>query len=63
VVCDVTAGGYAGKISPGKPIIAQFKNGILIDIQCEDRALDCIKERHNVFQKKYGLPTVLEKLE
>ena len=62
VVCDVTAGGYAGKISPGKPIIAQFKNGILIDIQCEDRALDCIKEDIMFSQKKYGLPTVLEEV-
>jgi len=62
VVCDVTAGGYAGKINPDRPIIAEFKNGILADIQCEDRALDCIKEDIMFSEKKYGLPTVLEEV-
>lgn len=62
VVCDVTAGGYSGIINPDMPIIAQFENGILTDIQCEDRALDCIKQDIMFSQKKYGLPTVLEEV-
>jgi hypothetical protein len=62
LVCDVTAGGYMGKINPEKPIIARFENGVLTDIQCEDRALDGIREDILASQKKYGLPTVLEEV-
>jgi hypothetical protein len=62
LVCDVTAGGYMGKINPEKPIIVQFKNGILTDIQCEDRALNCIRKDILTSQEKYGLPTVLEEV-
>jgi hypothetical protein len=62
VICDVTAGGYAGKINPDKPIIAQFDNGILKEIQCEDRAFDGIKKDLWISQKKYGLPTILEEV-
>jgi hypothetical protein len=62
LVCDVTAGGYMGKINPEKPIIVQFKNGVLTDIQCKDRALDCIREDILASQEKYGLPTVLEEV-
>lgn len=62
VVCDVTAGGYAGKINPEKPIIVQFKDGVLADFRCEDRALKGVRE--NIFdaQERYGLPTVLEEV-
>lgn len=62
IVCDVTAGGYSGKINPEKPIIVQFKNGVLTDFQCEDHGLDCIRENLLASQKKYGLPTVLEEI-
>jgi leucyl aminopeptidase (aminopeptidase T) len=62
VVCDVTAGGYAGKINPEKPITVKFKGGVLTDFQCEDRALDNIREDILVSQQKYGLPTVLEEV-
>jgi hypothetical protein len=62
LVCDVTAGGYMGKINPEKPIIVQFKNGVLTDFQCKDQALDCIRKDILASQKKYGLPTVLEEV-
>jgi leucyl aminopeptidase (aminopeptidase T) len=62
VVCDVTAGGYAGKINPEKPITVNFKDGILTDFQCEDSALDSIREDILSSQRKYGLPTVLEEV-
>ena len=62
LVCDVTAGGYKGKINPEKPIIAQFINGFLVDLKCEDRNLDSIKEDIITSQKKYGLPSVLEEV-
>jgi hypothetical protein len=62
LVCDVTAGGYMGKIDPEKPIIVKFENGVLTDFQCEDRALDCIREDILASQEKYGLPTVLEEV-
>jgi hypothetical protein len=62
LVCDVTAGGYMGKIDPEKPIIVQFENGVLTDIRCEDRALNCIREDILASEKKYGLPTVLEEV-
>ncbi len=62
LVCDVTAGGYTGKINPEKPITVQFKNGVLTDFKCEDRALDCIRENILASQETYGLPTVLEEV-
>ncbi|TRO47601.1 hypothetical protein E2P60_02805, partial [Candidatus Bathyarchaeota archaeon] len=62
LVCDVTAGGYTGKINPEKPITVQFKDGVLTDFKCEDRALDSIKEDIAASQKRYGLPTVLEEV-
>ena len=62
LVCDVTVGGYMDKINPEKPIIVQFENGVLTDIQCEDPALNCIREDILKSQKKYGLPTVLEEV-
>ncbi len=62
VVCDVTVGGYQGKINPKKPITVQFENGFLKDFQCEDRALDCVREDILASEKKYGLPTVLEEV-
>ncbi len=62
VVCDVTVGGYTGKVTPEKPITVYFKDGIMTEFTCEDRALDCIKEEILASQKKYGLPTVLEEI-
>jgi hypothetical protein len=62
LVCDVTAGGYAGKIDPKKPITVQFKDGVLTDFNCEDHALDCVREDILVSQETYGLPTVLEEV-
>jgi len=62
LVCDVTAGGYMGKINPEKPVIVQFRNGVLTDFQCKDQALNCIREDILASQEKYGLPTVLEEV-
>jgi aminopeptidase len=62
VVCDVTAGGYAGKINPEKPITVQFKDGVLTDFACEDNELDCVRQDIFAAQEKYGLPTVLEEV-
>ena len=62
VVCDVTIGGYSGKINPKKPITVQFRDGILTDFQCEDRALDCVREDILTSEQRYGLPTVLEEV-
>jgi len=62
LVCDVTAGGYPGKIDPEKPITVQFREGVLTDFKCEDRALDSIKEDIVSSQNRYGLPTVLEEV-
>lgn len=62
VVCDLTAGGYQGRIDRGKPIIVQFKEGVLIDFQCKDRRLDFVRQDILASQEKYGLPTVLEEV-
>jgi aminopeptidase len=62
LVCDVTAGGYTGKINPEKPITIQFKDGVLTDFKCEDKTLNSIKEDILTSQKRYGLPTVLEEV-
>jgi aminopeptidase len=62
VACDVTIGGYEGKINPEKPIIAQFRDGVLTDFKCEDRALDCIRKDILASQRIYDLPTVLEEV-
>ncbi len=62
LVCDVTVGGYTGKINPEKPIIVQFKDGILTDFQCKDPALECIRKDILSSQQRYSLPTVLEEI-
>jgi hypothetical protein len=62
VVCDVSAGGYTGRINPEKPLVAWFRDGVLIDLYCEDRALDCVREDIRSSQQMYGLPTVLEEV-
>lgn len=62
LVCDVTAGGYSGRINPEKPIVAQFKKGVLTELHSEDPALDCIQEDIRFAEKEYGLPTVLEEV-
>jgi hypothetical protein len=62
LVCDVTAGGYPGRINPEKPITAHFENGVLTDLRFEDPALGCIREKILSSEKKYGLPTVLEEV-
>ena len=62
VVCDVTAGGYPGRINPEKPLIANFHDGILTDLQCRDSALDSIRRDILYSQSNYGLATVLEEI-
>ena len=62
LVCDVTAGGYTGKINPEKPITLKFRDGVLTDFKCEDRMLDSLKEDLVTSQRRYGLPTVLEEV-
>lgn len=62
LVCDVTVGGYLGKINPEKPLIAQFKNGVLTDIKSDDPALNCIREDILASQQRYGLPTIAEEI-
>ncbi len=62
VVCDVTIGGYSGKINPKKPITAQFRDGILTDFQSEDQTLECVREDILASEQTYGLPTVLEEV-
>jgi hypothetical protein len=62
LVCDVSAGGYAGIIDPEKPVTIQFKNGVLTDFQCEDSKLQCIPQEIAVAEAKYGLPTILEEV-
>jgi hypothetical protein len=62
LVCDVTAGGYTGKINPEKPITVQFKDGVLKDFKCEDPTLDGVREDILASGERYGLPTVLEEV-
>lgn len=62
VVCDVTAGGYPGRINPEKPLIASFHDGILTDLHCSDSALDGIRRDILDSQSNYGLTTVLEEI-
>jgi len=62
LVCDVSVGGYQGRIDPEKPLTAKFKDGILTDLHSEDRKLDCIRADIFGSQKRYGLPTVLEEV-
>ena len=62
LVCDVTVGGYTGKINPEKPITVKFRDGVLTDFKSEDRTLDSIKEDIVTSQIRYGLPTVLEEV-
>ncbi len=62
LVCDVTVGGYTGKINPEKPITVQFRDGFLTDFESEDRTLDSIKRDIATSQTRYGLPTVLEEV-
>lgn len=62
LVCDVTVGGYDGRINPEKPLIIKFKNGVLVDIQCKDPELNVIKKDIAASEQKYGLPTILEEL-
>jgi leucyl aminopeptidase (aminopeptidase T) len=62
LVCDVTAGGYTGKINPEKPITVVFRNGVLSEFKSEDKTFNSIKEDILTSQKRYGLPTVLEEV-
>jgi len=62
LVCDVTAGGYMGRIDPQKPLIAQFQNGIFSNLQCQDPAVQCIKRDILASEDRYGLATVLEEV-
>ena len=62
LVCDVTVGGFEGRINPEKPLIAEFRDGVLTNLSCKDRALYRIREDIFASQEKYGLPTVLEEV-
>ncbi len=62
IVCDVTAGGYSGRINPNKPLIAEFHDGILTRLHCDDPALDSLRKEMMNAQSLYGLPTVLEEV-
>jgi hypothetical protein len=62
LVCDITAGGFQGKINPEKPLIANFQDGVLTSLQCDDSALGNILADINGSQILYGLPTVLEEI-
>ncbi len=62
LVCDVAAGGYQGKINPEKPLIAEFKNGVLTELQSEDPALSGVIEDIKGSEATYGLATVLEEV-
>jgi leucyl aminopeptidase (aminopeptidase T) len=62
LVCDVAAGGYQGKIDPAKPLVATYRDGVLVDLKCADPALECIIEDIKAAEAKYGLPTVLEEV-
>ncbi len=62
LVCDVSAGGYSGRINPDTPLIAKFSDGFLTELQCEDSALNGVRTDIKNAQLKYGLPTVLEEV-
>jgi leucyl aminopeptidase (aminopeptidase T) len=62
LVCDVSAGGYHGKIDPAKPLIATFHDGVLMNLQCADSALEGIREDIKNAEAKYDQPTVLEEV-
>jgi hypothetical protein len=62
LVCDVAAGGYHGKINPAKPLVATFRDGVLVGLQCADPALLGVIEDIRGAEVKYGLPTVLEEV-
>jgi aminopeptidase len=62
VICNITAGGYPGRINPKKPIIASFKDGVLTQLHSDDPALDGIRKDILNSQSKYGLSTVLEEV-
>jgi hypothetical protein len=62
VVCDITVGGFSGRINPEKPLIAHFQDGILTDLQCRDSALDEVRRDILDSQRNYGLATVLEEV-
>ena len=62
LVCDVTAGGYQGKINPEKPLTAKFRDGILTELQCDDPALNDVRRDILSSESKYGFPTVLEEI-
>lgn len=62
LVCDVTAGGYQGKINPAKPLIAKYAGGVLTDLTCDDPALGGVCEDIKASERRYGLPTVLEEV-
>ena len=62
LVCDITAGGYQGRINPEKPLTAKFKDGVLTELQCDDPALNSIRRDIVSSESKYGFPTVLEEV-
>lgn len=61
-ICDVCAGGYPHRIDPEKPIIVEFKEGVVTDFRCDDPGLRTLHDEMLASQKRYGLPTVLEEI-
>jgi aminopeptidase len=62
LVCDVAAGGFAGGIDRNKPLIAKFKDGVLVDLHSDDTGLNGIREDITCSEAKYGMATVLEEV-
>ena len=62
LVCDVAAGGFVGKIDKRKPLVAKFKNGVLMDLYSDDPRFNGIREDVKRAETKYGRPTILEEV-
>jgi len=61
-ICDVCAGGYPHRIDPEKPIIVEFRDGVVTNFRCDDPSLRTLHDEMLTSQKRYGLPTVLEEI-
>ncbi len=60
LVCDVAVGGFTGRIDRKKPLVAEFRDGVLVGVHSDDSALDCIREDILGAEANYCKPTVLE---
>jgi len=61
-ICDVCAGGYPHRIDPERPIIVEFREGVVNGFRCDDPGLRTLHDEMLTSQKKYGLPTILEEI-